>query len=73
MSNILGLYGILLAFIIFTINLTNKKSLTIPYTYPISPININGLKNSIIKLPLNKLNYRQKILSNNIIKYKEKK
>lgn len=64
----LGIIGIVIVLILFLTKVTSTKSFGKPYLMPFSPLNITGLKNSIIRLPINKLNKRKSYLSNNIIK-----
>ena len=62
----LGTIGIVLAFIYFIIELTSLYSYGKPYLIPYVPFYIEGIKNSIIKLPKKLLNKREKYLTNNI-------
>ncbi len=72
-ANFLGIFGIICILIYCIIQLVRLESLGIPYLSPYTPLNLNGLKNSIIKLPIKKLNKRDKYLTNNIIRFKEQK
>ncbi len=71
-ANFFGINGIIIILLILIMDLIRTNSFGLPYMYPIIPLNISSLKNSIIKFPIKKLNKRDKYLSNNIIKYKEK-
>ncbi len=71
-SSLLGLIGLILASVILVINLVSLESFGISYLSPYSPLSITGLKNSIIKFPTKDLKKREKYLSNNITKYREK-
>lgn len=51
-ATILGLYGTVIAFILFIIRLSSINSFTEPYLVPFAPTNIQKLKNSIIKFPI---------------------
>lgn len=64
----MGLIGIVVVGIFFIIKLASTKSFGKPYLIPFAPTYIEGLKNSIIKFPLNKLYRRRRFLSNNTIK-----
>ena len=74
-ASFLGITGIIFATILFLTKLASIDIFDIPYLIPFVPINITGLKNSIIKLPLRKLNKRENYLSENTIKevFHEKK
>jgi len=62
----LGLIGITAISIIFITKLASIESLGTPYLTPLSPLNFEGLKDSIIKLDLKKLKKRPSYLTNNI-------
>lgn len=64
----MGLIGIVVVGIFFIIKLASTKSFGKPYLIPFSPTYIEGLKNSIVKFPLNRLYKRRRFLSNNTIK-----
>ena len=49
-GTVLGVVGIVMAFIFFLINLVSTNSLGIPYLMPFSPIDPKGIKDSIIKV-----------------------
>lgn len=51
-SRILGFLGILVAYIILAIHLCSIKSFTVPYMYPLSPLDPEGLKDGILRWPL---------------------
>lgn len=61
-----GMYGIYMVFIYFLTNLSSINSFNKPYLIPYAPLSIEGLKNSIIKFPLNKRTKRDKYYSKNI-------
>lgn len=65
---LLGIIGIVLSFMYFLIKLCSIDSFGLPYMTPYSPTVLSSLKDSIIKFPEKKLNKRNRILSNNIIK-----
>ena len=56
---ILGLYGIILVFIIIYIHLANLKSIGIPYTQPFAPNNLWSLKNVFVRVPITTLAKRK--------------
>ena len=67
-ASILGIYGVLLIFIVFLINLASYNYLGMPYLSPFAPPNLQRLKDSIIKFPISKIKKRNPILTNNITK-----
>ena len=67
-----GMFGVYMVFIYFLTNLASINSFNKPYLIPFAPLSIEGLKNSIIKFPLNKRNKREKYYTNNIIRKVEK-
>ena len=65
-----GIHGILLILIFFLINLSSYDFLGLPYLIPFAPPQSSNLKDSILKSPINKINKRNRYLSNNIINNK---
>lgn len=63
MASILGLYGIILAFLVMLINLSNLRSFGIPYLEPVCSIgeNFKDLKDTIIRAPMPSMNSRPKM------------
>ena len=68
-----GIHGVLSVFIYFLINLSSYDFLGMPYLSPFAPPNYAMLKDSVIKTPVNKINKRNRLLTNNIIKNKSGK
>ena len=66
-SAMFGLYGFMIAFIFFIINLCDTDSFNYSYTFPISPFDKSYFKDVFFKL---KNGFRSKYLSKNIIKEK---
>ncbi|MER2108468.1 MAG: spore germination protein [Solibacillus sp.] len=58
-ATVLGLYGIILAFIMIHIHLANLKSIGIPYSAPFAPNYLWNLENVIIRAPITTLTKRQ--------------
>lgn len=52
-ASILGLYGIILAYIMLNIHIVNLKSFGIPYSAPFSPGFLSDWRDLIFKLPVN--------------------
>lgn len=65
-ATFLGMFGVFIVFIIFMINLSSLNSFDKPFLIPFAPLDIAGLKNSIIKFPIKKRTKRNKYLTNNI-------
>lgn len=64
-ASLLGIVGVIAIFIYFTINMASAESYGKPYLTPYAPTNLNGLKDSIIKLSASKNDKRPRYLSNN--------
>ncbi len=60
-----GLYGIIIGLMILGLNLTGMRSFGIPYLYPFSPANKEGLKDSLVKFPLWTIKKRPDLISKN--------
>lgn len=67
-ASFLGMVGVIIVLIIFLIRLCSLESFGKPYLMPFVPTYFSGFKDSIIKIPLKKINKRESYLSNNIIK-----
>lgn len=57
-ASILGLYGIILVFIMLCIHVVNLKSMGIPYSAPIAPYFLDSLNNLVIRTPITTLKRR---------------
>lgn len=64
----MGIVGVVIIFIFFLTKITSIKSFGKPYLMPYSPVDNNGLKDSIIKAPVKKLTQRLAYLSDNRIR-----
>jgi len=64
----IGMYGVFIVFIFFITNLCSLNSFGKPYTIPFAPLSISGIKNSIIKFPLQKRTKRNEYLTKNIVR-----
>jgi spore germination protein KA len=62
-ANIMGLMGIGFVTIMVTIYLCNKKSFSVPYLAPFSPLQIGSLKDTLIIVPIWKMFTRPRALS----------
>jgi spore germination protein len=61
MSSVLGFYGFAVSILFILVHLVTLKSFSIPYLYPfvsLTPENSDGLKDSIIKLPIRNMKKR---------------
>lgn len=67
-ASFLGIVGVMIIFLYFITKLASLETFGKPYLIPFAPTSIEGLKDSIIKLPLSKMKKRERYLSNNIIK-----
>lgn len=62
LAAMLGLYGIMFGVIIILIHLITLSSFGIPYLSPITPTNLNSLKDTAIRTPLWAMRFRPKHL-----------
>lgn len=67
-ASFLGLYGVVLIFIMIAIHVVNLKSMGIPYSAPLAPYFFGSLKNIIIRAPITTLVKRQPFLKPEDIK-----
>lgn len=67
-SSLAGLIGFVIATIIFINKLSSMVYNNVCYLAPFSPLYIESLDDSIIKLPANKLKYRSSFVTKNITK-----
>ncbi|MFS0555162.1 spore germination protein [Brevibacillus sp. 179-C9.3 HS] len=51
LAGMFGLYGIMLFLIVIVIHLSSLKSFGVPYMSPLSPLNLNGMKDLFIRAP----------------------
>lgn len=58
LATIAGIIGIIIGIIYMIIKLSDIETEDIPYLEPFSPLHFKGLKDSIIRLPIHKLNKR---------------
>ena len=65
-SAILGIIGVVIAFIMFISKLCSLKCLNAYYLTPFSPLNINMLKDSIVRFDRKKLKQRPRIFTKNL-------
>jgi len=62
---ILGIYGVLWAFIYLLIKLASHESFSLPYLTPYAPVIGSGLQDSVYRAPVIKSKERNKLLTNN--------
>ncbi|TDX51759.1 spore germination protein [Orenia marismortui] len=60
-----GLYGFVAGIIAITIHMASLKSFGIPYLTPYAPSRLEDLKDSVIRFPLWKMNFRPKLMRTN--------
>lgn len=63
-----GLYGIVIAFVLFLIHLCSIKTFGKPYTYPLAPFNKNFIFKTILNKEKRKNTKRSKMLTRNLTK-----
>lgn len=63
-----GLYGLVIAFVLFLIHLCSIKTFGKPYTYPLAPFNRNYLFKTILNKQRKKNTKRSKMLTTNLTK-----
>lgn len=67
-GSFLGIIGIVIVFIYFITKMASTNSFGKPYLIPYAPTSSEGLKNSIIRFPLNSIRKRISFMSNNVVK-----
>jgi spore germination protein KA len=61
LAGMFGLYGIMLFLIVILIHLSSLKSFGVPYLTPLSPINLLGLRDLLLRAPFRWLKTRPKM------------
>jgi hypothetical protein len=61
-AGILGLYGVMLVFIMLTAHLVKLKSFGVPYTAPFAPYRPSDWKDLVLRLPVMAMKKRPEIL-----------
>jgi len=51
LSGIMGFFGIMIGVIAIAIHVCSLRSIGVPYTHPIAPLNISGLKDTLVRAP----------------------
>ncbi len=70
-ASLAGLIGVGVATLFLITKVSATSSFTKPYSYPVSPINFKVLKDRFIKREnVSEVKYRERMLTNNITKYK---
>src|SRR5699024_2963446 len=54
-AGILGLYGLILAYIMINIHIVNSRSFGLPYSTPFAPVLPKDLINTVIRIPMTKI------------------
>ncbi|MED4584024.1 spore germination protein [Brevibacillus choshinensis] len=52
MAGVFGLYGIMLCLLLILVHLASLKSFGVTYLTPLSPLNLRGMKDFVIRIPL---------------------
>jgi spore germination protein KA len=63
LAGIIGIYGITAGTFVMLMHANSLKSFGVPYLSPVSPVNIEGLKDFIIRFPLQSMKKRPKFIS----------
>lgn len=72
-ANIFGLLGVFVSIVILVVHITSLKSVDVPFMYPFAPLDVSGLKDTILRVPFWKMSKRPKFLINeneDIIRFK---
>lgn len=64
LASALGLLGVMIGIVFFTIHLASLRSFGVPYLSPLTPMNSKELKDMIIRAPLWKMNTRPHFTGN---------
>ncbi|MGE6376147.1 spore germination protein [Peribacillus muralis] len=62
-AGVLGLYGVILAFIILIVHLCSLRSFGVPYMSPLAPLNPQGLGDTFFRRPMWAFKERPKLIS----------
>ncbi len=62
-ASFFGLFGIVIAGVIFLTHLSNTTSFNKPYSYPFAPFDLNYLRKELFQKPKSKDKYRSKMLT----------
>jgi len=68
-----GLYGILIGFIALVLHVCSLSSFGVPYMTPLAPLNLTGLKDSIVRFPIWDLLTRPPYISKNRVRQRRTK
>ena len=68
-----GLYGILIGFIALVLHVCSLSSFGVPYMTPLAPLNLTGLKDSIVRFPIWILLTRPPYISKNRVRQRRTK
>lgn len=64
LGSIAGLYGVILGFVFLVSELVSMKSFGVPFMWPFAPYDKEGIKDTIVKYPVEKLKLRPKVIAN---------
>jgi spore germination protein KA len=62
-ASVFGLFGISIGLMLMAIHLCSLRSFGVPYMYPIAPFNWSGIKDSLIRAPLNRMKKRPTLMT----------
>lgn len=63
-GSIAGLYGVTLGLIVMATSMVSLKSFGAPCMWPFAPYDKEGIKDTFIKFPMKKMNFRPKVIAN---------
>lgn len=58
LGGFMGLYGITCGLAIIIVQIVSLESFGVPYTFPMAPMNKEGMKDTVVRFPLSKLIFR---------------
>lgn len=64
LGTLFGLYGIVCGISILVVHFASLRSFGVPYLYPFAPYDKEGMKDFIIRFPIEKLDFRPRNISN---------
>lgn len=74
LGGFMGLYGTTCGLVVIIIQIVSLDSFGIPYTFPLAPVNKEGLKDSVVRFSLRDLIFRPKALEKrNIVRQRNKR
>lgn len=63
LASVFGMFGLLNGIVLVTWHLVSLESFGVPYFYPLVPFNLEGMKDTFVRLPFSALNKRLRLLA----------